>query len=73
VTKAAITYFRENKTGHFIQFFIGGRKDRPSATWALFGGEMGCRRLLEPAYDYNFASGHQESIGMSRGLLIGIP
>jgi hypothetical protein len=27
---------------------------------------------LEPAYDYNFAAGHQQSIGMSTGLLIGI-
>jgi hypothetical protein len=27
---------------------------------------------LEPAYDYNFARGHQQSVGMSAGLLIGI-
>ena len=27
---------------------------------------------LEPAYDYSFASGHEQSIGMSAGLLIGI-
>ena len=27
---------------------------------------------LEPAYDYSFARGHQQSIGMSGGLLIGI-
>lgn len=27
---------------------------------------------LEPAYDYSFAGGHQQSIGMSAGLLIGI-
>ena len=27
--------------------------------------------FLEPAYDYSFASGHQQSIGMSAGLLIG--
>jgi hypothetical protein len=27
---------------------------------------------LEPAYDYNFARGHQQSIGMSAGLLIGV-
>jgi hypothetical protein len=33
-----------------------------------------CRRwYLEPAYGYGFASGHQQSIGVSRGLLIGIP
>lgn len=28
---------------------------------------------LEPAYNYSFARGHQKSIGMSGGLLIGIP
>jgi hypothetical protein len=27
---------------------------------------------LEPAYDYSFAGAHQQSIGMSAGLLIGI-
>jgi hypothetical protein len=27
---------------------------------------------LEPAYDYSFASGHEQSIGMSAGLLIAI-
>jgi hypothetical protein len=29
--------------------------------------------FLEPAYDYSFTRGHQQSIGMSGGLLIGIP
>ncbi|HEY4047944.1 MAG TPA: hypothetical protein VGM27_13865 [Acidobacteriaceae bacterium] len=29
--------------------------------------------FLEPAYDYSFAGGHDQSIGMSAGLLIGIP
>lgn len=28
--------------------------------------------FLEPAYDYNFARGHQQSVGMSAGLLIGV-
>lgn len=28
--------------------------------------------FLEPAYDYSFAGGHLQSIGMSAGLLIGI-
>ena len=46
VTKAALTYFREKKSRPLYSVFIGGRKDRPSGTWALFGGEMGCRRLL---------------------------
>jgi hypothetical protein len=27
---------------------------------------------LEPAYDYSFASGHEKSIGISAGLLIGV-
>lgn len=27
---------------------------------------------LEPAYDYSFAGAHQQSVGMSAGLLIGI-
>jgi hypothetical protein len=27
---------------------------------------------LEPAYDYSFAGGHQKSIGISGGLLIGV-
>jgi hypothetical protein len=29
--------------------------------------------FLEPAYDYNFMRGHQQSVGMSGGLLIAIP
>ncbi len=29
--------------------------------------------FFEPAYDYSFAGGHKQSIGMSGGLLIGIP
>jgi hypothetical protein len=29
--------------------------------------------FLEPAYDYSFAGGHRQSIGMSAGLLISIP
>jgi hypothetical protein len=29
--------------------------------------------FLEPAYNYSFAGGHQQSIGMSAGLLISIP
>lgn len=28
---------------------------------------------LEPAYDYNFAGGHEQSLGISGGLLISIP
>jgi hypothetical protein len=27
---------------------------------------------LEPAYDYSFMGGHQQSVGISAGLLIGI-
>jgi hypothetical protein len=29
--------------------------------------------FLEPAYEYNFGVGHERSIGISGGLLIGIP
>jgi hypothetical protein len=29
--------------------------------------------FLEPAYDYSFADGHEQSVGMTAGLLIGIP
>jgi hypothetical protein len=28
--------------------------------------------FLEPAYDYSFAAGHQQSLGISAGLLIGV-
>jgi len=28
---------------------------------------------LEPGYDYNFARGHEQSIGITGGLLIAIP
>jgi hypothetical protein len=28
---------------------------------------------LEPGYDYNFASGHEQSLGITAGLLIAIP
>jgi hypothetical protein len=29
--------------------------------------------FLEPAYEYSFAEGHEQSLGISGGLLIGIP
>lgn len=38
--------------------------------WPTGKHRFGC--YLEPAYDYSFAGGHQQSIGMSAGLLIGI-
>ena len=38
--------------------------------WPTGKHHFGC--YLEPAYDYSFARGHQKSIGMSGGLLIGI-
>jgi hypothetical protein len=28
--------------------------------------------FLEPAYDYSFAGGHPQSVGMNAGLLIGV-
>lgn len=36
------------------------------------GGKHRFGWYLGPAYDYSFAGGHQQSIGMSAGLLIGI-
>jgi len=39
--------------------------------WPTGKHRFGC--FLEPAYDYSFAGGHQQSIGMSGGILIGIP
>jgi hypothetical protein len=39
--------------------------------WPTGKHRFGC--FLEPAYDYSFAGGHKQSIGMSGGLLIGIP
>jgi hypothetical protein len=38
--------------------------------WPTGRHRFGC--YLEPAYDYSFAGGHQQSIGMSAGLLIGV-
>jgi hypothetical protein len=38
--------------------------------WPTGRHRFGC--YLEPAYDYNFMAGHQQSIGMSAGLLIGV-
>jgi hypothetical protein len=35
-------------------------------------GKHRFRWYLEPAYDYSFMAGHQQSIGMSAGLLIGV-
>src|SRR3984957_20634487 len=56
-----------------------GRKTTDSFSGELAGDFMfwptGSHRFgwyLEPAYDYSFAGGHQQSIGMSGGLLIGI-
>ena len=37
------------------------------------GGKHKLGWFLEPGYDYNFARGHERSIGISGGLLIAIP
>ena len=47
------------KAGQFISVFIGGRKDWPSGTRALFGGEVGCRRLLRGAFPRSGTARHQ--------------
>jgi len=58
VTKAALRYFREKKAGQFIQFSSVG-KDWAPGTWALFGGEVGCGRLLRGAFARSGTARHQ--------------
>src|SRR2546425_11440412 len=53
LTKAAL----ESRPIHSV--FIGGRKDWPSGTWALFGGEVGSRRLLRGAFARSGTARHQ--------------
>src|ERR1700736_5043651 len=48
---------KESRPVHSV--FIGGRKDWPSGTWALFGGEVGCRRLLRGAFARSGTARHQ--------------
>lgn len=49
---------------------IGGEVAGDFMFWPAHRHRFGW--FLEPAYDYNFARGHQQSIGMSGGLLIAI-
>jgi hypothetical protein len=39
--------------------------------WPSAKHRFGC--YLEPAYDYNFGRGHEQSLGVTAGLLIAIP
>jgi len=55
VTKAALTYFREKKTGHFIQFSsVGGRIGPPgrgpysAAKWGVEGFSEVLSREVAP-------------------------
>ena len=48
---------------------IAGELDADFMFWPTGKHRFGW--FLEPAYDYSFAKGHQKSIGMSGGLLIG--
>src|ERR1700739_275918 len=59
VTKAALRYFSRQKSRPLHSVFIGGRKDWTSGTWALFGGEVGCRRLLRGAFARSGTTRHQ--------------
>src|ERR1700758_461916 len=59
VTKAALRYFREKKAGQFIQFTSVGGRIGPPGTRALFGGEVGCRRLLRGAFARSGTARHQ--------------
>ena len=61
------TYLRQNgKTANSIAGEIAG----DFMFWPTGKHRFGW--FLEPAYDYSFAGGHPQSVGMSAGLLIGI-
>jgi hypothetical protein len=62
------TYLKQNgKTSNSIAGELAG----DFMFWPTGKHRLGW--FLEPAYDYSFTRGHQQSIGMSGGLLIGIP
>jgi hypothetical protein len=62
------TYLKQNgKTGNSIAGEVAG----DFMFWPTGKHRFGW--FLEPAYDYSFAKGHQQSIGISGGLLISIP
>jgi hypothetical protein len=60
-------YFRQNGT---TSNSIAGEVAGDFMFWPTGRHHFGW--YLEPAYDYNFMAGHQKSIGMSAGLLIGL-
>jgi|SRR5581483_6105023 len=61
------TYLKQNgKTANSIAGEIAG----DFMFWPTGKHRLGW--FLEPAYGYSFAGGHQQSIGMSAGMLIGI-
>ena len=60
-------YFKQNGK---VQNSIAGELAGDFMFWPTGKHRFGW--FLEPAYDYSFARGHQQSIGMSGGLLIGI-
>jgi len=61
------TYLKQNgKTANSIAGEVAG----DFMFWPTGGHRLGW--FLEPAYDYSFAGGHPQSVGMSAGLLIGI-
>src|ERR1700693_657288 len=60
-------YLRQNgKTTNSIAGEVAG----DFMFWPAYKHRFGW--VLEPSYDYSFARGHQQSIGMSGGLLIAI-
>jgi hypothetical protein len=61
-------HFRQNGT---VTNSISGEVAGDFMFWPTGKHRFGW--YLEPAYDYSFAADHQQSIGMSGGLLIGIP
>ena len=61
------TYLKQNgKTANSIAGEVAG----DFMFWPT--GKHSFGWFLEPAYDYSFAGGHPQSVGMSAGLLIGI-
>ena len=60
-------YLRQNRT---TSHSIAGEVAGDFMFWPSGRHHFGW--YLEPAYDYNFMAGHQQSIGMSAGLLIGV-
>jgi hypothetical protein len=63
-------WIHTNESG-MPQNSIGGEAALDFMFWPSKRHEFGW--YLEPAYDYSFGRGHEQSVGISAGLLIAIP